>query len=91
MAAVFFFPLATVSHAIFIHSFLSLASLASQPKLLYVYEAEQSQVMDMWCRDEDAFKPGTGMYVSSTRGFLCRLRQLEIHVRAMVENNGGYR
>ena len=42
-AAVFLFPLAagSVSHAIFKHSFLSLASLASQPKLFYAYEAEQ--------------------------------------------------
>ena len=58
MAAEFIFPRATfsLSHDVFIHSFLSLASLASQPALFYAYDAEQSLVMDMWCGGKDAFK-----------------------------------
>ena len=68
MAAVFLFPQAAVSlsraeSCVFSHKFRILASLASRPMLFYAYVAEQSQLMDMWCRDEDAFKPGTGMYV----------------------------
>ena len=38
--------------------------MASRPALFYTYEAEKSEVTDMWDRDEKAFKPGTGMYVS---------------------------
>ena len=38
--------------------------MASWPALFYTYEAEKSEVTDMWDRDEKAFKPGTGMYVS---------------------------
>lgn len=45
----------------------------------------------MWCGEEHAFKPGTGMYVSVMGdSFLCRVSQLEIRVRATVGSSRGY-
>ena len=46
--------------------------------------------MDMWCGDQDAFKPGTWMSVGMGDSFLCRTRQLEIHIRAKVGNSSCY-
>ena len=61
---------------VFIIIFRSLASLASRPTFFFFYEcqADQSWVTDVCCGDEDAFKPGTWMYVGGNR---CRLTQLE--------------
>ena len=43
--------------------FLRATVSLSYGSLFYAYEAEQSSVTVMWCVDEDAFKPGAGMYV----------------------------
>ena len=54
MTAVFLFPAGRCFYNnVVIDSFLSLASLASQLMLFYAYEADQSLVIKMWCRDED--------------------------------------
>lgn len=51
----------SLGHAVTIQ--FSLASLASWPAMFCACEADQSKVTDTWRRDEEAFKPGTGMYV----------------------------
>lgn len=38
-------------------------SIASQLILFQASDTEHNYISDMWCRDRDPFKPGTGMYV----------------------------
>lgn len=66
--------------------------------------AEQRSVTDMWCREEDLFKPSTGMFVRHLPGrdvrddltpfsgdsFLCWVTQLEVTIRVTVVDNSDY-
>lgn len=58
----------------------------------------------MWCREEDLFKPSTGMFVRHSPGrdvrddltpfsggsFLCWVTQLEVTIRVTVVDNSDY-